>query len=259
MKIGLSYNLFDGEELLESSIFCIRNCVDYISVVYQKNSNYNSNCNPDLINILNNLRFSGLIDEIVEYKPDFQLLPWQNELKKRNIGLNLSKLNNCSHHLTFDTDEFFDNSQFTNMLDVVVSGDYDSSVCKTKIFYKSSKFQLDVDIDTQVPLLYKISEQSEFIHNHEFPVLVDPTRRMKPGKCKIFKPEEIIMYHMSYVRRDLEKKLINSSARVNFEDSIADVVEYYKNWKEGLPALMPGNPAHKIEIIKVDNKFGINF
>ena len=34
MKLGVSYNLFDGEELLESSIKSIRDNVDYVSVVY---------------------------------------------------------------------------------------------------------------------------------------------------------------------------------------------------------------------------------
>ena len=31
MRLGVSYNLFDGEELLEHSIRCIREKVDYIS------------------------------------------------------------------------------------------------------------------------------------------------------------------------------------------------------------------------------------
>ena len=37
-KWGVSYSLFDGEELLEPSILSIRDCVDYINVVYQKES-----------------------------------------------------------------------------------------------------------------------------------------------------------------------------------------------------------------------------
>ena len=40
MKLGVSYNLFDGEELLENSIKCIRDSVDHISVVYQSTSNF---------------------------------------------------------------------------------------------------------------------------------------------------------------------------------------------------------------------------
>ena len=40
MKLGVSYNVFDGEELLESSIKSIRDNVDHISVVYQTISNF---------------------------------------------------------------------------------------------------------------------------------------------------------------------------------------------------------------------------
>lgn len=35
ITLSVSYNLFDGEELLEDSIMCIRNLVDHVSVVYQ--------------------------------------------------------------------------------------------------------------------------------------------------------------------------------------------------------------------------------
>jgi len=55
MKLGISYNVFDGEELLESSIRQIRNQVDYVSVVYQKVSNFGKECNENLIDNLNNL------------------------------------------------------------------------------------------------------------------------------------------------------------------------------------------------------------
>ena len=36
MKLGIAYNLFDGEELLEASVKSVRGCADYICVIYQK-------------------------------------------------------------------------------------------------------------------------------------------------------------------------------------------------------------------------------
>lgn len=36
-KLGITYSLFDGEELLKYSIKQIRKSADYINVVYQKN------------------------------------------------------------------------------------------------------------------------------------------------------------------------------------------------------------------------------
>ena len=56
MKVGVSYNLFDGEELLEDSIKSIRNNVDYISVVYQTVSNFGNPCSPNLMPVLEELK-----------------------------------------------------------------------------------------------------------------------------------------------------------------------------------------------------------
>ena len=55
MKLGVSYNIFDGEELLENSIKSIRENVDYISVVYQEVSNFGNPCDENLIPLLNDL------------------------------------------------------------------------------------------------------------------------------------------------------------------------------------------------------------
>ena len=62
MKLGISYNVFDGEELLEKSILCIRDQVDFISVVYQEKSNFGNQCDPKSFtttNLVKRKRFSG--------------------------------------------------------------------------------------------------------------------------------------------------------------------------------------------------------
>ena len=45
MKLGVAYNVFDAEELLEYSINSIREFADYVVVVAQETSNY-GNTNP---------------------------------------------------------------------------------------------------------------------------------------------------------------------------------------------------------------------
>ena len=55
MKLGISYNLFDGEELLEYSINSVRDSCDHINVVYQKISNWGEPCSKDLEDILHDL------------------------------------------------------------------------------------------------------------------------------------------------------------------------------------------------------------
>ncbi len=68
-KLGVSYNLFDGEDLLEGSIKSIRNHVDYINVVYQNVSNFGNKSETNLEELLKDLKTKGLIDDFVEYKP----------------------------------------------------------------------------------------------------------------------------------------------------------------------------------------------
>ena len=87
-----------------------------------------------------------------------------------------------------------------------------------------------------------------------FPVLVDPTRRMEPGKCKIFTREEIEMHHMSYVRKDIKVKLTNSSASPNFKN-IDKIVNYYNDWSYGKQALMGGAPDKFYDILKIEKLF----
>ena len=68
MKLGVSYNIFDGEELLENSIKSIRkNVITFlwfikryrILVIHVTN----------LIPLINRLKNEGLVDEIFKYRP----------------------------------------------------------------------------------------------------------------------------------------------------------------------------------------------
>jgi len=51
------YNVFDCEELLESSILSIREEVDHVCVVYQTTSNFGDPSNPHLRDFFG--RFTG--------------------------------------------------------------------------------------------------------------------------------------------------------------------------------------------------------
>lgn len=258
MRLGVSYNVFDGEELLEGSIRCIRSEVDYISVVYQTISNFGNSCSVELVPLLNRLKDEGLIDELFEYKPKVNKGGHFNEITKRNIGLSLSEGNGCTHHMAMDSDEYYDVEEFKNMKKIIEEEGYDSSACQMSTYYKSSKFRLEPKEEYYVTLPFKIKHGREFIIGHPFPVLVDPTRRIECGKCKIFTRDEIEMHHMSYIRRDIERKLRNSSAKVNFEKWIPEFLNYFNNWKNGDDALMPGNPPGRYKLVEVDNNFKIN-
>ena len=111
MKLGISYNLFDGEELLEYSIQSVRNSADHINVVYQKISNWGEPCSENLEDLLSDLVKKKLIDKIYCYTPK-NTSAGKNELHKRNIGLNIAKARFCSHFHNMDCDEFYHKNQF---------------------------------------------------------------------------------------------------------------------------------------------------
>jgi hypothetical protein len=255
MKLGVSYNVFDGEELLEGSINQIRSEVDYISVVYQTISNFGDKCDENLIKHLEDLKSKGLVNEIYEFFPS-SFNGSSNEKSKRNIGLNLSKNNGCTHHMSMDTDEYYDLEQFKYLKRIMVEGNFDSSACQMMTYYKEPIYRLEPKEEYFVSLIFKIRDGIEF-NSVGFPVVVDPTRRMVCGNFKKFTRSEIEMHHMSYVRKNINKKMNNSSAKGNFQGAIPMLTEYFNKWQFGKKALMPGKPPREYDIIKTENKFDI--
>ena len=256
MKIGVSYNLFDGEELIESSIKSIRKNVDYISVVYQTMSNFGNPCDEGLVPLLEELKSKGLIDELFEYRPKVNRGGHFNEIKKRNLGLYLSEGAGCTHHMAIDSDEFYTDEDFKLMKSQMGTNGYESSACQMTTYYKEPIYRLDPKEEYYVSLLFKIRQGKEYVIGHPFPVLVDPTRRMEPGRCKIFARDEIEMHHMSYVRKDIRKKLQNSSASPNFRN-IDKLVDYFEKWEYPKQALMGGAPDKFFDIVEEDKKFEV--
>jgi len=224
VKIGVSYNLFDGEELLEASIKSIRNNVYYISVVYQTVSNFGNPANSGLREQLEKLKEDGLIDEIYLYEPDLKLEAYQNEMKKRDIGLRLAKKNGCNYFLGMDTDEFYDEEEFSNALDRIIASNVTTSAVSIIDYIKSPENQIVGNFtftpselepyNYYVPFLVKIKKLGWQNHGKcYFPCLVDPTRKLSHmGRFKLFSVQEVAMHHMTTVRKDLNKKYQNTSA-----------------------------------------------
>jgi hypothetical protein len=258
MKVGISYNVFDAEEHLRGSISQIRNSVDYISIVFQKKSNYGQDCNKNLEEYLNKLKKDGLVNDIIEYHPIFGVSPHVNEVNKRNIGLMFSEKNGCTHHMSMDTDEYYLKEEFEYMKKIILDGDYDSSACQMSTYYKEPIYRLEPKEEYYVSLLFRIRPNITYTFGNNLPVLTDPTRSMNQGKFKRFERGEIEMHHMSFIRLDIEKKLRNSSAKINFESFIPEFLNYFNSWEYGMKAKTVGNPPIEYDIIKVNNIFNIN-
>jgi hypothetical protein len=257
MKLGIAYNLFDAVELLEFSARSVRNCADYIVVVYQDISNYGNWSSVELLPILKDLRDRGLVDDLVKYSPMMGLKGHGNELAKRNIGLDKCKEKGCTHFMTMDCDECYKESELGNVKEVVFADKYDSSACFMQTYYGTAEWAITPPETYVVPLIYKIDER-RFSQSAKWPVAADPTRRLDPKKMMVFVREKIQMHHFSYVRKDIRAKLRNSSANTNWVNRIEELASYHDNWTPLKMARFAGSEERMYDIVKVPNYFGIN-
>jgi hypothetical protein len=247
MKLGISYNLFDGEELLEYSIQSVRNSADHINVVYQKISNWGEPCSENLEDLLSDLVKKKLIDKIYCYTPK-NTSASKNELHKRNIGLNIAKARFCSHFLNLDCDEFYHKNQFDEAKKFIIANKIESSSCKFINYIKNPTWQIQNYSQTYTPFIAKINLLTKLTGKSYFPVLVDPTRKMNGNKkFKYFEPQDLRMEHMWLVRKDLNKKFNNSSAKKLIKpEFIGEVLDYQH------PGKFLGN-----DVLEVENVFKI--
>jgi GT2 family glycosyltransferase len=255
-KLGVGYNIFNGEELLESSILSIRENVDYIVVVVQFFSNFGKQSSDELIGVLSDLKSRNLIDQIVHYNSDTASKPWVNELRKRQMGLDACRSVGCTHFMTMDADEIYEEKQFINAKKMIYTNDYDSSACQMRTYYHSPEFQLYPPEEYYVPFIFKIQENVNFrFAETNFPVLADPTRKLSATKCKVFNRNELEMHHLSYVRKNFRCKIENSTAAPGYqgENSIEKVIEHYENWKYPMQACTLLTSPKYWDIVKVDN------
>jgi len=247
MKLGITYNLFDGEELLESSVKSVRECAEHINVVYQTTSNWGEKASENIEDILSDLLKRKLVDKIYKYYPK-KTSAGKNELKKRNIGLNICKMNFCSHFLNMDCDEFYIKEQFNNAKKFIIDNDIYSSSCSFVNYIKKPIWKIEQKPQMYVPFIAKINLFSLINRKKYFPVLVDPTRKLNGSKkFKYFESDIIEMQHMWTIRSDLNKKFNNSSAKkYNSQEYINGIINYE----------FP-NKFFNLNVIEVENKFNI--
>lgn len=274
MRIGASYNFFDGEEILPYSVKSIRNSVSYIVVVYQEISNYGNNISKEAKKVLKNLLDKKMVDDVILYKPGNIGRGAVNETRKRNIGLQLCRNNKCSHYLTIDADELYDEEEFNKAASIISSKGFYGSFCLFRDYFKYPTYQMidnkpmtkqkNKSQRTSIPFLFKITNDTKHFHgayNHIdwFKLLVDPTRMIIPlekNHIKYFSPKELMMHHMSWVRKNITSKVENSSCNDSpqFRDRKEKIKKLYSSWDIGKSCPF-APPKNKINI--VENKFGV--
>ncbi len=213
-RFGVSYSVWDGEELLESSIKQIRKYVDYINVVWQEKS-WSGTPNPTLKAELDRLVANGLVDELIEYKSlcdgSYQ------EPTKRQLGLDAAIKAGCNYFMVMDTDEFYIGEEFENAKKFVVKNRITRSFIMQK-WYGFSPLEQTITPEhasCSVTFMCKIDEKTRIDpDNGLYPYTCDVSRKISSTKDdKFFFVLGISMHHMCILRKDIVKKISESSAR----------------------------------------------
>lgn len=250
-RLGVSYSVWDGEELLEKSIRTIREHCDYINVVWQKKSWFGEPCNENLEAILLELKEKCLIDEIILFEPDKNLEASCNELKKRNLGLEYVKKAQCTHFLIMDADEFYKSEEFAIAKQFIYNYRITHSICNLYTYLTPECREIETS-PYFVSFIHKINKNSKLVMNacSPLPWLVDPTRQIplkfNSTPCVL---HQVAMHHFSGVRKDIKKKYRNSSASLNQEQQ-NNFINYYTSDIQSL--IESGKCIHVKNIFNID-------
>lgn len=244
MKLASIINLWDGEELLVGSMRSVKDGIDLFIIVYQEISNFGELYNP-LLNL-----------PVEEMDKEFQIV-WlkydplvvhgmQNEIRKRNMGINVARNLGCTHFLHMDCDEYYLPGEFVWAKNYFIKMGALGSVVDLYTYFKSAELRQENPDSYFVPFIHAIADNT-IAGAPNYPFYVDPTRKINcPNVIQI----PITMQHYSWVRRDIERKARNSSARKNIEKS--SLMSDWKTAQEG-SVVNGGNKLRKVE-----DYFGIN-
>jgi hypothetical protein len=229
MKIGVGYSAFNGIELLEHSIKQIRNQVDFIVVSYQEFDWFGKNKISTFdLSLLKNLKDKKLIDELIEFKIDkyannaakAQYL----EAEKRKINREKCLEQGMTYFLDMDVDEFYKPDEFKFAKEYIKNNNIDYSVVEYINYFKLPIFQCRRDKNSVrfVPFICKIIKDEYMSFGDEYCtkningtfVSVDKTRFYDTNKdIYLFNYNQIMMHHMTGVRKDLMNKFTSYSGK----------------------------------------------
>jgi hypothetical protein len=205
-------------DAIELMPFLIKNHLqfsDEIIVVWSQYSNHGAKSDAILEYILTN---GG------DYRVHFTQLepisgsPLLNETRKRNHGIGLAQKNRFTHFIICDLDEFYIPSEMNKEKRRFENPILNGLVHPLKVYIKTPT--LWCDDHTLVPGITKLNGNTScgawphfpFAYDKEGRAHIDPSRRL--SYTNGIERSEAYMHHFSYVRKNIDLKIDNSSANL---------------------------------------------
>lgn len=226
MRLAAIYNVWHDWDWLKLSVNNIRPVVDGVIIIASEVSNYGE--------------FSRVPNKWLNSEEVFIHNPGSSaamitETEKRNHGLKLARVHGYTHFIMMDCDEFYHHEDVLREKERFEDPDLLGLVCATQVFFKKPTLTVGLDV-TLVPFIHKITNSLEHTFNQHYPfawegrqIRIDPTRSLNINTGVQW--SDVVMFHYSWVRKDIEVKIRNSTARANIERST--LREDYANAKEG--------------------------
>lgn len=222
MKIGVSFTCFNGTELLRKAVEEIKPLADVLHLSYQRTSNRGEDIEPeDMENI------SAINCHKSEYFPDLTLNTKENERRKHMSMISYLRDQDCTHFLLMACDEFYlptdimSRTHMARQVDITYTGMF--------TYYKNPTWQLTPPEDYYKPFICKIYPATEITPENRYPILVDPSVRVKPAST--FKEMPFKMHHYSMIRKDIKSKFRNAASSVNWtEEKVKRFIDEYENY-----------------------------
>ena len=270
-KWGVSYSVFNGFELLESSILSIRDSVDYVNVVYQTKSWYGDDADPELLPTLNKLKDKGLIDELILYTGS-------SEIDKRNVGLKAARKAGVNYFMTLDCDEFFIKEEVEKAKKEIIRHRFTHTFVPVVNYHIKPEYR-SLKPNICIPFFSKLYWFSKIVKpGRIYPCVIDPTRPLnifviKFFDIQLFRFDRTIvftffyMHHMTTVRKDLCGKFKNypnlyKEFKVDKNNLKVDELcfnDYVISDLKKIISTIEDKEPIKYDIIKVKNIFNIKF
>jgi hypothetical protein len=256
-KTGIAYNIFQGTELLPYSIKQIRNQVDIVVGCIQLRSWTGQPIQDKDLIIIDNLKKEGLIDKIIYFTPDTSQAPKHSQTVKSEFCRLYLKNQGCDYFLISDVDEIYHEHEFKKAKETFIQSGLGSSCCLMETYYKEPTYQLNPRVQFFVPFMYRMDQRQYHLSN-VFPVKVDNSRKLSTTveQLMVFKPEQLLMHHYSYIRNDLKEKTDNSTNKKAYPKEFNNLVTHFNKWKFPDQAMIGVN--QHFNVIEVDNYFGIS-
>lgn len=254
-RLAVIYNIwYDAIELLPYSLNCLRNHVDEVIIVHQQMSNYGEIA-PDYEIISDKIMKGAFPDTrftFIEYEPHVSWGGVVNETAKRNLGITKAKELGCTHFCCMDADEMWENFPLAKkqFFDSGAKG----SIAEMWTFFKEPTLRFKNPDNYYVPFIFELRHDTVVGNNrltlNGQTAICDPTR--KPNQQEVVLIGEK-MSHYSWVRRDINLKVRNSSAQRNIANSNRLKDYLSPNCGEGFYCA-----DYQQKLIRVENTFNID-